>query len=243
MNWRAFYAPVMWTLGFWAWGAAYTIVYQRHIGLDVGTGRRAVDVPALYGGTVVIVTKTESMGWVVVLDTGLPGNRRYHSYCHLSGENLPRARSRIERNERVGRLAAGPKNAPYSSVEFPGTAWGGIHLHLVMSDVAHGSYTRNTGASFANPEVFIREALAGEAAGGGSRPFDPEEDDVLNEDDKNWVTQTIRAEIGGALSAFSEAYKDQAWVREAVRQELGGALSGFTGKIADAVASRVESKS
>lgn len=181
--WTQFYAVLMWTLGFWAYGDSYTIVPKRHIGLDIGTHRRAIDVPALWGGRVIIVTKTASMGWVIVLDTGLPGARRYHAYCHMSADRLPRPGVWLNRGERVGRLAAGPRGISYDSVDFPGTAWDGIHLHFVMSDIAHGAYTRNTGASFANPETFIREQLA-TLAGLDSRPFEPpappmEDDDML----------------------------------------------------------------
>lgn len=169
--WQTFYAAAMWTLGFWAWGANYTIVKNRHIGLDIGTGRRAIDVPALWGGRVIIVWKTGTMGWVVVLDTGLPGARRYHAYCHLSAVNLPRAGAWINRGERVAKLAAGARS--YGDPEYGGTLWGGIHLHLVMSNIAHAAYTRGTGATFANPEDFIREQLAAAPAGGGAVPFDP----------------------------------------------------------------------
>lgn len=206
MNWITFYAVSMWTNRFWAWGAAYTIVKNRHIGLDIGTGRRAVDVPALFGGRVVIVTKTESMGWVVVIDSGLPGNRRYHAYCHLSGDRLPRAGSMIDRNGRVGRLAAGPRGVPYTSVEYPGTAWDGIHLHLVLSDIAHGAYTRNTGATFANPEDLIREALAGQAASNGSKPFDPEEDDMFTDDDRRKLTEAMDAVTPGKEGVKFDGY-------------------------------------
>lgn len=203
MNWRVFYAVVMWTNRFWAWGAAYTIVKNRHIGLDIGTGRRAVNVPALQAGRVVIVTKTRSMGWVVVLDTGLPGSRRYHAYCHLAAENLPRPGVRIDRNERVARLASkGARDVGYDDPEYGGTAWDGIHLHLVFSDISYGAYTLNTGATFANPEDFIREALAGQAADAGSRPFEPEEDDMFDDKDR-----ALLVEVRDLLTPGKEGVK------------------------------------
>lgn len=68
-----------------------------------------------------------------------------------------------------------------------------------------------------------------------------EGDDVLNHDDKTYIREVAREEIGAALSQFADAYKDQDWVREAIRQEIGGALSGFTDQIAQAVAERIGS--
>lgn len=211
MNWITFYAVSMWTLGFWAWGADYTIVKNRHVGLDIGTNRRAVDVPALVGGRVIIVTKTRAMAWVVVLDTGLPGARRYHAYCHLSAVNLPRPGTWIERGDRVAKLAAGARD--YDDPEFPGTAWGGIHLHLVMCDVAHGAYTLNTGARFANPEDLIRELLSGSPAdAGGSTPFDPEEDDMSAE------AEAKINEIYALLTAGKAGEKDEGEVHRMLRE-------------------------
>ncbi len=183
MNWRIFYAVLAWTNRFWAWGAAYTIVKGRHIGLDIGTGRRAVNVPALHAGRVALVVKTLSMGWVIYVDTGLPGARRYFVYCHMSGDRLPAVGQWIDRNERIGRLAAHGRDVPYSDIDYGGTAWDGIHLHLVMTDRLGGAHLLNTGAQFANPEDFIREALTGAPAAGGSRPFNPEEGYTMYADD------------------------------------------------------------
>lgn len=189
-----FYAVAMWTLRYWAWGAGYTIVKNRHIGLDIGTGRRAIDVPAIWGGKVVRVIRTQSMGFVVVLDTGLSGAQRYHSYCHMSGDRLPKINQTIRQGARVGRLAAGPKSLPFLNVDFPGSLWDGIHLHLVFSSHIAGAYTKGTGSDYANPEELIREVLAKltnpkpGTAGGGSRPvptpISPEEDDDMKLDDK-----------------------------------------------------------
>ncbi|RKE60472.1 peptidoglycan DD-metalloendopeptidase family protein [Microbacterium sp. AG238] len=191
MNWRVFYAVSMWTNRFWEWGPFYTIARAPwgggfHIALDIGTGRRAVNVPALHPGTVALVSKTTSMGWVIYIDTGLPGARRYHVYCHMSGDRLPRRGQWIDRNQRVGRLAQFGANVRFDHVDYGGTAWDGIHLHLVMTDRIGGAHLISTGAAYANPETFIREALAGTSAGGGSRPFDPEEDDMPSED---WLKQ------------------------------------------------------
>lgn len=192
MNITTFYAVAMWTLRYWAWGAGYTIVKNRHIGLDIGTGRRAIDVPAIWGGKVVRIIRTQSMGFVIVIDTGLPGAQRYHSYCHMSGDRLPKINQTIRQGTRVGRLAAGPKSLPFLNADFPGSLWDGIHLHLVFSSHIAGAYTKNTGSDYANPEELIREVLAKltkpkpGTASGGSRPvptpISPEEDDVKFED-------------------------------------------------------------
>jgi len=160
MSLPEFYATTRWTLRYWAFGLLYTIVRFRHIGLDIGTGGRAIDVPALWGGTVVRVVKTNTMGFVIILDTGLPGARRYHSYCHMSGERLPDEGDKIRQGGRVGRLAEGPKTLKLSAIDFPGTLWNGVHLHLVLSSHIAGAYTKGTGATYANPETLIIEVIA-----------------------------------------------------------------------------------
>lgn len=172
---RDFYDKENWTLPFWARGDNYTIVPGRHIGLDIAPGG-AIDIPAIYGGHVIIVTKTRTMGWIVVLDTHLEGSRRYHSYCHLSAVNLPRPKEYIYPGDRVGKLAAGPKTLAYENAEFPGSLWTGVHLHLVMSSFSTGAYTKNTGSTYANPAIFILDYFSGAIAGGGATPFEPEED-------------------------------------------------------------------
>lgn len=150
------------TLRFGAPGRLYTIWKGRHAGVDIGTNRQAIDVPALVSGEVVRVVKTSAMAWVVVLDVG---GDRDHAYCHLSGHNLPRVGDRIDQGERVAKLAAGPISVGPENVEFPGTAWEGIHLHFVVTDHPDGAYTVpvwwKKRARLFDPEPVIRTVLAG----------------------------------------------------------------------------------
>ncbi|MDL5351108.1 M23 family metallopeptidase [Microbacterium sp. zg-YB36] len=168
-----------WSSQFWGWafgkpGGSYTIVFGKHIGLDM---KRIGDVPALFGGVVVHVERTGTMAWVVVIDTGLPGAWRYHSYCHLAGDRLPRVGQRIGRGERVGRVALGSRDK--NSPEWGGTAWDGPHLHFVVGGHPRSAFEMIAGhrtlTAFTDPTILIREALAA-PSGGGYTPF--EEDDM-----------------------------------------------------------------
>lgn len=180
-----------WASHFWGWafgkaGRSYTIVAGRHIGLDMA---RLGDVPALFGGTVVRVVRTGTMAWVVVLDTGLPGSRRYHSYCHLANDRLPRRGDRIARGERVGRVALGSRDQ--WSPDWGGTAWDGAHLHFVAGGHPESAYVMVAGhrtlAAFTDPTTLIREALAA-PAGGGYTPF---EEDDMSQADIDWMKDTL----------------------------------------------------
>lgn len=150
-----FYALANVTLKFWAFGLAYTIVRFRHIGIDIGTGRKAIDVPALLGGKVVRVVRTSTMGMVVVIQVG----SRYFAYCHLADRDLPDVGDVIKQGGRVGRLAwsTDPKSRDYA-----GTAWKGIHLHLVVTNQPNGAfqYPRAAGVEFYDPAPIIRDVLA-----------------------------------------------------------------------------------
>lgn len=168
-----------WAATFWGWafgkpGSRYTIVKGKHIGLDMA---RTGEIPALFGGAVVRVKRTGAMAWVVVLDTGLPGAWRYHSYCHLAFDDLPNVGDWIPRGERVGRVALGSDDS--SSPEWGGTAWDGRHLHFVVGGHPESAYYEIAGhrtlSAFTDPTILIREALAA-PSGGGYTPFDPEED-------------------------------------------------------------------
>lgn len=149
-----FYALANVTLKFWAFGLKYTIRRFRHIGIDIGTGRQAIDVPALLGGTVVAVVRTGSMGMVVVLKVG----DRYHAYCHLANVDLPDEGDVIKQGQRVGQLAwsKDPKSLGYA-----GSAWTGIHLHLVVSNRADGAYRYPAAkdALFYDPAPIIADVL------------------------------------------------------------------------------------
>lgn len=150
-----FYALANVTLKFWAFGLLYTIVRFRHIGIDIGTGRKAIDVPALLGGTVVAVVRTGSMGMVVVVQVG----SRFYAYCHLANVDLPDEGDVIKQGHRVGQLAwmKDPK-----SVGYAGSAWNGIHLHLVISNRADGAYRypKARDAEFFDPAPIIAAVLA-----------------------------------------------------------------------------------
>lgn len=161
-----FYSEEMWTRKFWAWGSEYTIVPNRHIGLDIATGRRAIDVPALLSGRVVRVRNTHAMGMVVVIQTGSD----CLAYCHLSKHDLPFVGQSIPQGGRVGRLAAGPASLDSEHVEYPGKAWGGVHLHLVHTNHPDAAYTypRVRGSEFYDPAVLIRSVLSAPAAPTGS---------------------------------------------------------------------------
>lgn len=62
------------------------------------------------------------------------------------------------------------------------------------------------------------------AAGKDAALLSPEEDNMpLNDDDKNWIREAVRQELGGALqqlAASTEGFKD--WERLMVRQEVAG---------------------
>ena len=166
-----FYSRV--TRGFGAAGN-YTIVQGRHIGTDFGTNRRAVDVPAVTGGEVVRVINTAELGTVVVVKSG----DLFFSYCHLSKDNPPRQGDRVVAGGRVGRLAAGPKKVPSWDVEYPGTLWDGIHLHLVVGFHAESAYRKITGHrtldKFLDPVGFVGRAIEGAPAGGNATPLEDE---------------------------------------------------------------------
>ncbi|WP_323985878.1 M23 family metallopeptidase [Microbacterium plantarum] len=192
-----FYAVRMWTLLFAAWGAAYSIVEFRHIGIDIGTSRQAIDVPALLGGAVVrVIRMSQTLGSVVVLDVG---HGLFHSYCHLSKDRLPAVGQWIGAGDRVGRLAGGPRTLPLSHIDYPGSAWGGIHLHLVISthpDSAHSKVRgHRTLGAFRDPAETIRAVLA-QPAGGNSRPFVPQAVEVVEEEEEMKI---ITSSIGQSL--------------------------------------------
>ncbi|WP_323986190.1 peptidoglycan DD-metalloendopeptidase family protein [Microbacterium plantarum] len=196
-----FYAVRMWTLLFAAWGALYSIVEFRHIGIDIGTNRRVIDVPALLGGTVVrVIRASETLGSVVVLDVG---HGLFHSYCHLSKDRLPVRGDWIGPGERVGRLAGGPSTLPMGHVDYPGSAWGGIHLHLVISTHPESAYSKVAGhrtlRAFRDPADTIREVLSAPAAN-KSRPFVPQTFEVVEEEVEMKI---ITSSIGQSLAIGS----------------------------------------
>lgn len=160
-----FYSAGRITLPYLAWGPNYTIIWQRHNGVDLGRwGGHAPDVPALISGIVVRSEQTEAIGRVVVIDTGMPGAYRYHSYCHLRAD-AAQVGDRLEAGYRVGTLAQAWEN--------PGLLWDGLHMHFVIGSHPECAYMRGTGATFTNPAEVMAGVLSGTLAGLGSHPFTP----------------------------------------------------------------------
>lgn len=200
-NLATFYAPERRGRAFGVWARDYTIALAPsgggyHIGQDYTTGRQPLEVPAILAGTVVRVRLAEGvLGSIVVIRCTWLGQTIYVQYSHLSKERLPVVGDWINQGGRVGRLAAGPnartatRNNPavsISDIEWPGTGWDGIHLHLVISRHPEAGYSKVAGyrtlSAFLDPVPIIAAILAS-AASGGSRPFDPEEDDMAFDDD------------------------------------------------------------
>ncbi|AXA95470.1 M23 family metallopeptidase [Microbacterium sp. PM5] len=168
-----FYAERYWSLPFGAQGDAYTIVPGRHIGMDILAGN-GEDIPTLWPGRVAALVLTGTMAWVVVV-LGTDGN--YYFYCHIANDHLPTVGSELAQGERVGRAANGPKTLPAISPDFPGSAWTGRHLHLVVTTNPTAAYSFVPGYrtldAFTDPAIIIRSVLAGTSAD-TSRPFTPQ---------------------------------------------------------------------
>lgn len=181
-----FYDPGNWTRGFWEYGSGYTIVPNRHIGLDIGTQGQAKRVPALLPGPIVSWVDTGNLGRIYIQDVRESGSEfNYLSYCHMSRYNPPQLGISLHQGEEFGRLATGPKSLGYGHPNFPGTSWNGPHLHLVWHNKARGAYTLNQNDRYGNPEDLIRNILSTPADSGGYTPFEPiEEDDMYTDEDR-----------------------------------------------------------
>lgn len=71
--------------------------------------------------------------------------------------------------------------------------------------------------------------------GTGNPANTKEKNMALDDNDKAWVREAVRQEVGGGVSQIANLTEgDKGWIREAVRQELGGALSAFLGGKAEA---------
>ena len=213
MSVQTFWSEARWGLKFGAWGKDYTIVKAPHgggyhVGFDI---QSAGDIPCLIGGGVVTVLKTGTMGYCVEIDTGAAraGQGRYFTYCHIAGDNVPRVGDKVAAGGRVGRTARGPRGIAYTSVEFPGTAWYGIHCHLVVSDIIHAAWTTVKGrtlSAFYDPAPIIRSVLSNHA-GGDAKPFP-----IIP---KEWDEMATKQEIKDA-------------VREVLADATGPKPSGYT---------------
>lgn len=201
MGGSGFYAPSRQTrqFGFWG-GSTYTIVPGRHIGMDVLGGT----VPAMVGGRVVRRVFSSAIGRGVVLDTGMPGARRYHSYWHLADEGLPPVGSYVQAGARVGRTARGPKSLPTWHADWPGVSWLGEHCHVVVGGHPDSGHLLVAGhrtlGAFTDPRVILAEVDGRPASGGGSPvPFKPKEWDEMA------TREEIRAEVAEGVRAALNA--------------------------------------
>jgi hypothetical protein len=90
---------------------------SRHRGHDIACGTHE-DIPALRGGTVVVVSRSSVLGHFVVVQSGTD----FDYYCHLLAGSLPAPNAAVSAGTRIGR-AAGPDDEH-------GSAWRGVHLHF-----------------------------------------------------------------------------------------------------------------
>ena len=150
------------TLRFWAYGSQYTIVPGRHIGADQAPnpGGEPWDVPALVEADVHHTIQTTAIGRVVVTDTHR-ATRRYISYCHGFYGDPAAQNDHLKPGDRVMRLAR--------AWESPGTAWDGVHCHVVVHDNPEGAYTR-VGDTYYDPIDDI-DRYRTSTAGGTPRPL------------------------------------------------------------------------
>lgn len=181
------------TLEFWAWGANYTIVKNRHIGLDQAPDPAGQPwaVPSLVDGRVVASIQTGTLGRVVVVDTGR-ATRRYISYCHGYYGDPLYLDAAAPQGARVMRLAR--------ANERPGSLWRGVHCHVVVHDKMHGAFEVGWNDTYYDPAVEIAAYLGNDStAGGGSSPFVPKEWDEMAS--KEEVKAALREVIGEKMVA------------------------------------------
>lgn len=150
------------SLPFWATGKDYTIVPGRHIGADQAPDPAGEpwDVPALIEADVHHTIQTTAIGCVVVTDTQRP-TRRYLSYCHGYYGDPAAQGTHLKPGDRAVRLARAWEN--------PGTAWGGVHCHVVAHDHPAGAYMR-VGDTYYDPLDDINQYRSS-TAGGAPRPL------------------------------------------------------------------------
>jgi len=111
------------------------------------------DVVSLSAGKVVYIGRpNELLELTIVVDTGRRGRGRYESHSH-NAEPVVKKGQKVAAGERLARNA--------DSDEKPGTAWGGPHDHLVISNYIDGAWKNRPEY---DPLPFIREARAAAAA-------------------------------------------------------------------------------
>lgn len=117
------------------------------------TASVVTDVLSLSAGKVVRIERpNELLELTIVVDTGRRGRGRYEFHSH-NAEPVVRKGQKVAAGEKLARNAAEDEN--------PGTAWGGPHDHLVISDYADGAWMNRPEY---DPLPFIREARAAAAA-------------------------------------------------------------------------------
>ncbi|MFF2631951.1 hypothetical protein ACFVR6_03620 [Microbacterium sp. NPDC058021] len=214
--------------------SGYLIVPGRHIGHD---NPAVGDIPSLTSGRVNQVVDTPLMGRCVEIDTRR-SRKRYLTYCHLAKASPARG-AEIAFGGWVGRVAKGPATLPRSHVEFPGTSWGGQHVHLVESDIPGAAWTyppTRKLTDFYDPTDTIRAALA-TTAGGGYTPF-PEEDEMSQEDInqiKSDLTKILNIFNDGTIGAHDGIIRARNASEEVNRRvsELAGAVTKIDNAIQD----------
>lgn len=105
------------------------VVYEKgyHRGEDLQALGSSDQIPALRSGPVVATYRLSKTGFSVAVDAG---NGQYDIYCHLF-ENDAVKGGWVSSGDRVARMA--------TASESPGTAWGGRHVHFVISDNPGGA--------------------------------------------------------------------------------------------------------
>ncbi|MEO2132742.1 hypothetical protein [Microbacterium sp.] len=131
-------------------GVTYAKGYHR--GEDLQALGSSDQIPVLRSGSVVAAYRLSLTGFSVAIDAG---NGQFDIYCHLFEDDAVKS-GWLSSGDRVARMAA--------ANESPGTAWGGRHVHFVVSDNAFGA--SSSYADF-DPRPIIVAALAN---GGVSGP-------------------------------------------------------------------------
>ena len=160
---------------------AYSKGYHR--GQDVrklnesGTASVVTDVEAIDDGVVVYVGRPNGLlAWTVVIDTGR-ARGRYESHSHMADISVG-VGQRVSSGDRLGRNASMREDRGFID---------GSHDHVTITDRFDGAWV--TWLDEYDPLPFMQAAYA-RAAGGGARPFIPEEEPDMDASDKAIAAQT-----------------------------------------------------
>lgn len=158
--------------------SAYSKGYHR--GQDVRLrgpyGSLVTQVDAIDDGVVVYVGRPNGLlAWTVVIDTGR-ARGRYESHSHMADISVG-VGQRVSSGDRLGRNASMDEDHGFID---------GVHDHVTITDRFDGAWV--TWLNEYDPLPFMQAAYAratqGDAATGGSTPFDPEEDDMYTDEDR-----------------------------------------------------------